>query len=82
MNTIFYEHIREIVECCLDNIAGNNCDKGDHLGDLKRLFDNMWVHKLKMNPIKSFLGVTSGNFFGFVVTSKGIHLDPEKVRAI
>jgi len=35
-----------------------------------------------MNPIKSFLGVASGKFLGFVVTSKGIHLDPEKVRAI
>jgi len=35
-----------------------------------------------MNPTKSFLGVASGKFLGFVVTSKGIHLDPEKVRAI
>ena len=40
------------------------------------------VHKLKMNPTKSFLGVASGKLFGFVMTSKGIHLDPEKVRAI
>jgi len=35
-----------------------------------------------MNPVKSFLGVVSGKFLGFVVTSKGIHLDPEKVRAV
>ena len=35
-----------------------------------------------MNPTKSFLGVTSGKFLGFVVTSKGIHLDPENIRAI
>jgi len=35
-----------------------------------------------MNPTKSFLGVASRKFLGFVVTSKGIHLDPEKVRAI
>jgi len=35
-----------------------------------------------MNLIKSFLGVASGKFLGFVVTFKGIHLDPEKVRAI
>ena len=26
-------------------------------------------------------GVTSGKFLGFIVTSKGIHLDPEKLRA-
>jgi hypothetical protein len=35
-----------------------------------------------MNPAKSFLGVASGKFLGFVVTSKGIYLDPEKIRAI
>jgi len=34
-----------------------------------------------MSPTKSFLGVASGKFLEFVVTSKGIHLDPEKIRA-
>ena len=42
----------------------------------------MQAHQLKMNPTKSFLGVASGKFLGFVVTSKGIHLDQEKVRAV
>jgi len=35
-----------------------------------------------MNPTKSFLGVAISKFLGFIVTSKGIHLDPEKVRAV
>jgi len=35
-----------------------------------------------MNLTKSFLGVSSGNFLGFIVTSKGNHLDPDKVEAI
>jgi len=35
-----------------------------------------------MNPTKSFLGVASGKFLGFVVTSRGIHLDPKKFCAI
>jgi len=38
--------------------------------------------QLKMNSTKSFLGVDSDKFLGFVVTFKGIHLDPEKARAI
>jgi len=42
----------------------------------------MRAYLLKMNPIKSFLGVSSGKFLGFIVTSKGIHLDPDKVIAI
>jgi len=35
-----------------------------------------------MNPTKSFLGVSGGKFLGFIVMSKGIHLDPDKVKAI
>jgi len=56
--------------------------KGNHIADLKTVFDIMQAHQLKMNPTKSFLGLASGKFLGFVVTSKGIHLDPEKVRAV
>ena len=82
MNTIFHEYIRKTVECYIDDIAVKSHDKGDHKADLKRLFDIMWAHQVKMNTTKSFLGVAYGMFLGFVVTSKGIHLDPEKVRAI
>jgi len=42
----------------------------------------MWAHQLKMNPTKSFLWVASGEFLGFVVTTKGIHLGLEMIRAI
>ena len=37
---------------------------------------------MKMNTTKSFLGVASGKFLRFIVTSKGIHLDLEKVCAV
>ena len=82
MNAIFHEHIRKIVECYVDDIAVKSHSKGDHIADLKTVFDIMCVYQLKMNPTKSFLGVASSKFLGFVVTYKGIHLDLEKVRTI
>ena len=66
----------------LCDIAVKSRAKGDHIADLKAVFAIMRAHQLKMNPIKSFLRVASDKFLGFVVTSKGIHLDPEKVRAV
>ena len=81
MNAIFHKHMRKTVECYVDDIAVKSRDKGDHIADLKVIFDIMRAHQLKMNPTKSFLGVASGKFLGFVVTSTGIHLDPEKIRA-
>ena len=82
MNAIFQQQIRKTVECYVDDIAVKSRAKGDHIADLKVVFDIMRAHQLKMNPTKSFLGVASGKFLGFVVTSTGIHVDPEKVRAI
>ena len=82
MNAIFHEYIHKTVECYVDDIAVKSRDKDDHLADLKRVFDIMRSQQLKMNLTKSFLGVASGKFLGFVSTSKGIHLDPEKIRAV
>jgi len=82
MNAIFHKHIHKSVECYVDDITVKSRDKGDHIADLKRVFDITQAHQLKMNPTKSFLGVASEKYLGFVVTSKGIHLDPEKIRAI
>ncbi|KAK9042315.1 hypothetical protein V6N11_017392 [Hibiscus sabdariffa] len=37
---------------------------------------------LKLNPAKCTFGVTSGKLLGFIVSRRGIEIDPDKVRAI
>ena len=64
----------------VDDIVVKSRDKNDHLCDLKTMFNIKRGYQLKMNPTKSFLGVSSGKFLGFIVTSKGIHLDLDKVK--
>jgi len=70
-----------MVECYVDDIAVKSRDRNDHLRDLKIMFDIMRAYQLKLTT-KSFLSVSSGKFLGFIVTSNGIHLDPDKVKAI
>jgi len=82
MSTIFHDHLRKMVECYVDDIAVKSHSRSNHLDDLRIAFDNMWAYQLKMNPTMSFLGVSSGKFLGFIITSKRIHLDPDKVKAI
>ena len=81
-STIFRDHLRKTVECYVNDIAVKSRDKNDHLRDLRTMFDIIRAHRLKMNPTKFLLGVSSGKFLGFIVMSKGIHLDPDKVKAI
>ena len=52
MNTIFHEHMRKTVECYVDDIAVKSRAKGDHIADLKTVFEIMRVHQLKMNPVR------------------------------
>jgi hypothetical protein len=38
--------------------------------------------KLRLNPNKCTFGVRSGKLLGFIVSEKGIEVDPAKVNAI
>ena len=44
----------------------------------------IWLkkYKLRLNPNKCTFGVRSGKLLGFVVSDKGIQVDPAKVKAI
>ena len=37
---------------------------------------------MKLNPSKCVFGVTAGKFLGFMVSQRGIEVNPEKVWAI
>ncbi|PKI45941.1 hypothetical protein CRG98_033665 [Punica granatum] len=54
----------------------------DHLINLKRLFDRLKEYKLRLNPAKCTFGARSGKLLGFVVSERGIEVDPDKVKAI
>jgi len=47
MNAIFHKHIRKTIECYIDDIIMKSRDKGDHLADLRRVFNIMRAHQLK-----------------------------------
>lgn len=37
---------------------------------------------MKLNPAKCAFGVSAGKFLGFIVNSRGIEVNPEKVKAV
>ena len=42
----------------------------------------MKKYKLRLNPNKYTFGVRSGKLLGFIVSGKGIEVDPAKFKAI
>lgn len=75
-------YICKTVECYIDDITVKSRAKEDNFANLIEVFDLMRAHQLKINPAKSFLAASSGKFIRFIVTSRGIHMDSKKVRAI
>ena len=82
MTIIFHDFLHNLVKCYVDNLDVKTKNRGNHSHDLKRVFEKLCMHQLKMNPLKCVFGVTSGKFLGFVVRKKGIEIDPDKVKAI
>ncbi|GKV35468.1 hypothetical protein SLEP1_g43731 [Rubroshorea leprosula] len=54
----------------------------DHLADLDETFNNLRKNRMRLNPAKCIFGVESGKFLGFLVSRRGIEVNPEKIRAI
>ena len=51
----------------------------EHLTHLQKLFRRLRQYKLRLNPSKCTFGVRSGKLLGFIVSQKGIEVDPDKV---
>src|SRR5215471_16650441 len=71
-----------ILEVYVDDMLVKNIDYDDHIRDLQEAFDALRQHRMKLNPTKCVFGVTAGKFLGFLVTQRGIEINPEKIKAI
>ena len=54
----------------------------EYLDHLHKLFERLKKYKLRLNPYKFTFGVRSGKLLGFVVSGKGIKVDPAKFKVI
>ena len=82
MNKMFTHQIRRNVQVYVDDMLVKSLHENDHLDDLQETFDTLRSYNMKLNPSKCVFGVTTGKFLGFMVSQRGIEVNPEKVRAI
>ena len=54
----------------------------EHVMDLTSIFEILREHKLRLNASKCSFGVGSGNFLGYMVTHRGIEVNPDQIKAI
>ncbi|RVW80739.1 Retrovirus-related Pol polyprotein from transposon 297 [Vitis vinifera] len=79
---LFHDMMHRDVEAYVDDMIVKSRERPDHLVALERFFERIQQFRLRLNPKKCTFGVTSRKLLGYVVSEKGIEVDPNKIRAI
>ncbi|XP_077244859.1 uncharacterized protein LOC143884896 isoform X2 [Tasmannia lanceolata] len=79
---LLHDMIHREVEVYVDDMIVKAKERKDHIPNLKKFFERILKYQLRLNPSKCVFGVTSGKLLGFMVSQRGIEVDPQKIKAI
>ena len=82
MTRMFREKISHTVEVYIDDIVVKSKEEQGHVGDLTDIFEVLKQHKLHLNVDKCAFGVGIGKFLGYMITHRGIEVNPNQISAI
>ena len=79
---MFESQLGKNIKIYIDNIVVKSKLESEHINDLGNIFEILRRHKLWLNASKCSFGVGSGKFLGYMVTHRGIEVNPDQIRAI
>ena len=82
MVTLFHDMMHKEIEVYVDDLIAKSLKDENHIENLRKLFKRLRKFQLNLNPAKCTFGATSGKLLGFIVSRKGIEVDPDKIKAI
>ena len=60
----------------MDNMVVKSKVESEHVGDLENIFEILRKHQLLLNTSKCSFSVGSGKFLGYMITHRGIEVEP------
>ena len=57
-------------------------DRESHIINLRKFFERIKDYRLRLNPQKCTFKVTVEKLLGFLVSDRGIEVEPSKIKAI
>ena len=70
------------IEIYIDDMVVKSKVVLEHLGDLGTIFEILRKYKLRLNASKCSFGVGLSKFLGYMVTHRGIEVNPNQIKAI
>ena len=82
MTKMFESRLGKTIEVYIDDMVVKSKLVSEHLADLTNVFEILRWHKLRLNASKCSFGVGTGKFLGYMVTHRGIEVNPDQIKAI
>jgi hypothetical protein len=82
MQKCLADQIGRNIHAYVDDIAITSKKQDDLIADLQETFNNLRKYNMMLNPTKCVFGVPAGQLLGFIVSHRGIEVNPEKIKAI
>ena len=82
MVTLFHDMMHKEIEVYVDDLIAKSREDESHIKNLQKLFKRLRKFQLKLNPVKCTFDATSEKLLGFIVSRRGIEVDPDKIQAI
>ena len=82
MTALFHDLMHQEVEVYVDDMITKSKESEDPISWLRKPLDCLTRYKLHLNPNKCVFGVLSGKLLSYIISQRGIKVDPNKARAI
>ena len=82
MTKMFEPQLGRNIEVYIDDMVVKSKVVSGHVEDLTSIFEILREHKLRLNASKCSFDVSSGKFLGYMVTHRGIEVNPNQIKAI
>ncbi|XP_065624481.1 uncharacterized protein LOC136065342 [Quercus suber] len=82
MTKMFESQLGKSIEVYIDDMVVKSEVISEHVKDLDNVFETLRRHKLRLNASKCLFGVGSDKFLGYMVTHRGIEVNPDQIKAI
>ena len=82
VNKMFQKKIGASMEVYIDDMLVKSVKAEVHVAHLAESFRVLKDYNMKLNLTKCAFGVSVGKFLGFIVNSRGIEANPDKIKAM
>ena len=82
INDVLFDYLDDFCIAYLDDIIIYSKDQKTHEEHVQKVLDRLCLAGLQADIKKCEFGVTRTKYLGFIVTTDGIEVDPDKVKTL